>query len=484
MSFVRASALPTSTSAGELRQLFAQIGELGQLVLIFEAGAAEGQALVAYKSAEAAAEAADLLDGYPLGTSLLEVKVNLLDSALPCHRRRHRHGPNQHISYVLSCLFPSLLLQPVAADQFVGQLVSRLMARSDAWGRQAPAPPPPQEALPSAAAATAAAAASAAGASGREAPQPAAVGSNGGSGMTALEEEMLQLQLRGQADDIQQLGVEAAAAAGQAFEARHHQQQEEYYERQRQKRQQWQQWQQHLYAGGEEGGGEDEGWQDVRGSSGARHTRGAGAQAGPPPGGGGSGSGGQAIPPNTGLWLGWIDMHVDAAQLAQALTRCAQACAPAWHVRRLASCLACWQPGLLAGWLAGWLAGQPGCLPNEPTCSPTGAGLTGRPPPGQPSLLALLPCLPASPACLRRFGPVHIEHLQPANATAYDGKRYKVRLHCSPLHCSALLCNVVSSSCSPLRFFVIPPLPAWIANDAAHPLQRSCRPLPRCQAIC
>lgn len=97
MSFVRASALPTSTSAGELRQLFAQIGELGQLVLIFEAGAAEGQALVAYKSAEAAAEAADLLDGYPLGTSLLEVEVSCWSPALRrCHRRRRRRRPNQH----------------------------------------------------------------------------------------------------------------------------------------------------------------------------------------------------------------------------------------------------------------------------------------------------------------------------------------------------------------------------------------------------
>jgi hypothetical protein len=257
----------------------------------------------------------------------------------------------------------------VAADQFVGQLVSRLMARSDAWGQQAPPPPPPQEEP------QAAVPAAAARASGREASQPAAVGSSGGSGMTALEEEMLQLQLqlRGQAEDIQQLGLQAAAAAGQAFEAQCQQQQEEYHERQRQKRQQWQQQQQ--YGGGGEGGGEDEGWQDVRGSSGARHARGAGAQAGPPPSGGDS-SGGQAIPPNTGLWLGWIDMHVEAAQLAQALTRCAPACArEAWacYAAGLAALPAACRPCLLAGWLAG-------CLPDQPACSPASAGRIDRAP--------------------------------------------------------------------------------------------------------
>ena len=83
MAFVRASALPTSTSAGELRQLFSDIGEVSQIVLIFRAGSAEGEALVAYKSAAAAAEAVDLLDGYPLGTSLLEVEVR---SPLTCRR--------------------------------------------------------------------------------------------------------------------------------------------------------------------------------------------------------------------------------------------------------------------------------------------------------------------------------------------------------------------------------------------------------------
>lgn len=67
--------VPASATPGELRALFEQCGAVRQLVCQFEAGAAEGSALVVFADRAAAQEAADLLDSYPLGTSLLEVQV-------------------------------------------------------------------------------------------------------------------------------------------------------------------------------------------------------------------------------------------------------------------------------------------------------------------------------------------------------------------------------------------------------------------------
>lgn len=75
MSHVQVSNVPTSASPSELRALFEQCGEVRQLLCQYEAGAAEGVALVAYADRQAASEAVDLLDTYPLGTSLLEVQV-------------------------------------------------------------------------------------------------------------------------------------------------------------------------------------------------------------------------------------------------------------------------------------------------------------------------------------------------------------------------------------------------------------------------
>ncbi|KAL4443956.1 hypothetical protein ABPG75_011693 [Micractinium tetrahymenae] len=155
MSYVQVGGVPTSASPGELRTLFEQCGAVRQLVCWYEAGAAEGTALVAFADRAAAQEAADLLDSYPLGTSLLEV-------------------------------------QPVNPDRFVGRLVSGILAaRFSIPGQHGEQP--------------AAAASGNNGSGGTAAAEP--------GGVAALEAEMreLQLQLQQQADSIQ-----AAAAAAVA----------------------------------------------------------------------------------------------------------------------------------------------------------------------------------------------------------------------------------------------------------------------------
>ncbi|PRW51174.1 RNP-1 like RNA-binding [Chlorella sorokiniana] len=91
MSQVQVNNVPTSSSPEELRQLFAQLGQVKSLLTSFEATKPEGTALVVYADAAAAEAAVELLDGYPLGTSLLEVQT--------CNR-----------------------------DNFVGRLVSSLLA--------------------------------------------------------------------------------------------------------------------------------------------------------------------------------------------------------------------------------------------------------------------------------------------------------------------------------------------------------------------
>ncbi|KAL4437783.1 hypothetical protein ABPG77_005695 [Micractinium sp. CCAP 211/92] len=154
MSHVQVRGVPASATPGELRALFEQCGAVRQLVCQFEAGAAEGSALVVFADRAAAQEAADLLDSYPLGTSLLEVQL-------------------------------------VNPDQFVGLLVSSILAAQH---------PPTREAGEQ----HAAAAGSAAHAAGVEP-----------GGVAALEAEMraLQLQLQQQADAVE--GAAAAALAQQ-----------------------------------------------------------------------------------------------------------------------------------------------------------------------------------------------------------------------------------------------------------------------------
>ena len=73
-SYVQVTGVPASASPQELRDLFGQLGEVVHVVASFEGGA-EGSALVVYSDPAAAQEAVDLLDSYPMGTSLLEVQV-------------------------------------------------------------------------------------------------------------------------------------------------------------------------------------------------------------------------------------------------------------------------------------------------------------------------------------------------------------------------------------------------------------------------
>ncbi|KAI7844747.1 hypothetical protein COHA_001630 [Chlorella ohadii] len=146
MSQVQVSNVPTSASPEELRQLFAQLGPVKSLLTSFEATKPEGTALVVYADAAAAQAAVELLDGYPLGTSLLEV-------------------------------------QTTNRDNFVGRLVSSLLALQMDGGSSGGSGGGSR--------------------SGGAAPTTAPASSS--SGVAALEEEMrqLQLQLQQQADSIQ-----------------------------------------------------------------------------------------------------------------------------------------------------------------------------------------------------------------------------------------------------------------------------------------
>lgn len=86
MSHVQVGGVPSSASPGELRELFEQCGAVRQLVCLFEVGAAEGSALVAFADAAAAQEAADLLDSYPLGTLAAGGAGGCWVGPMPCPR--------------------------------------------------------------------------------------------------------------------------------------------------------------------------------------------------------------------------------------------------------------------------------------------------------------------------------------------------------------------------------------------------------------
>lgn len=137
----------------------------------------------------------------------------------------------------------------------------------------------------------------------------------------------LQLSLQAQADTIQ----ETAAAAVAERQQQQALQRQQYEERQRQEQLQgWGEDEAYTYDYGSEAGGE-EGWQAPRvrrphaqqqhaQEQWPRDIRAGGGSTGSG-GGAGSGGGGQYEEPNTGLWIGWIDLKVEAADLARAFSR-------------------------------------------------------------------------------------------------------------------------------------------------------------------
>ncbi|EFN56740.1 hypothetical protein CHLNCDRAFT_144170 [Chlorella variabilis] len=215
-------------NAEELRSVFGQAGDIRQLILSYDSNAAEGQALVAYSHPAAATEAVDLLDAYPMGSSLLD---------------------------------------EVGVDQYMGRLLSSLLAKSSPWQEQAPAAAP--------AVATSGAA-------------PAAAEAGGGTqgGLSALEDEMreLQLHLQQHADDLQQ--YQAPSGSSQQDE-------------------------------------DDDGWQDVAPARRPhpQHQHQHPQPHSPPAGAGGGAATGSPDVPNSGLWIGWIDLGVEKADLAAALSQ-------------------------------------------------------------------------------------------------------------------------------------------------------------------
>ena len=286
MSTVQVSSIPISTSAEELRSVFGQAGDIRQLILSYDSNAAEGQALVAYSHPAAATEAVDLLDAYPMGSSLLDVQARRMISAAGrhcCRRRSVGAAPGRHLCR-RRCTAPVRRLsgrrctprhvalyvpglQEVGVDQYMGRLLSSLLAKSSPWQEQAPAAAP--------AVATSGAA-------------PAAAEAGGGTqgGLSALEDEMreLQLHLQQHADDLQQ--YQAPSGSSQQDE-------------------------------------DDDGWQDVAPARRPhpQHQHQHPQPHSPPAGAGGGAATGSPDVPNSGLWIGWIDLGVEKADLAAALSQ-------------------------------------------------------------------------------------------------------------------------------------------------------------------